>query len=55
MFLALTELAGQNVFLSWSFGTQNTSSHVVTIRSTRNQGRTVSRVPSRKEKNLLLN
>ena len=53
MFLALTKLAGQNVFSSWSLGTQNTSSHVVIIKSTRNRGRPESRVPSREEKSLL--
>lgn len=53
MFLALTALAGQNVFSSWSFGTQNTSSHVVIIKSTRNQVHPESWAPSR-EKSLLL-
>jgi len=54
MFLALTALAGQNVFSSWSFGTQNTSSHVVTIKSTRSGVHPESRAPSREEKSLLL-
>lgn len=35
MFLALTNLAGQNVFLSRLFGTQNTPSHTVIINDLR--------------------
>lgn len=35
MFLALTNLAGQNVFLRRLFGTQNTPSHTVIINDLR--------------------
>lgn len=40
MFLAWMKLAGQNVCLSWLFGTQGTSSHVVMINSAGTRGPT---------------
>lgn len=36
------KLAGQSVFLSWLYGTQNVLSHIVIINLTRNPGLTES-------------